>query len=154
VAGMLSGIHPDPFTPGRATLTQRILARRIMAGHRHVFGVGPEAGFDEDRFVITNAYTGGSDDLKKTWDQAPKHRDPVVNDFMRGQLDYDRGDDLLQLGLMDMAAMTRFLRREVPKGAWAGLALTAVMVALQRAILPVIHWADARQGWSILRGWR
>lgn len=156
VAGMLSDIYPDPGAArgGRRSLTQLILARRIMAAHRHVFGVGPEAGFDAARFVITNAYTGGSDDLKKSFAVAPKHRDPGVNAFCAAALDYDRGDDLLQLGRMDLAAMRRFLTREVPRGALAGVLVTAGVMALSRAILPVIHWADAGQNWSILRPWR
>ena len=85
VSGMFSNVWPGP-SAGRRTLTHLMLARRIMAHHRHVFGVGQDAGFDEDRFVITNAYTGGSDDLKKTWDQAPKHRIPLVsNGLMKSQ---------------------------------------------------------------------
>ena len=59
-----------------------------MRRHRRVFGVGEDAGFDEARFVITNAYTGGSDNLKKSFDVAPKHRDEAYNDFCREQLDY------------------------------------------------------------------
>ncbi|MDP5358559.1 MAG: hypothetical protein NWR52_00145, partial [Paracoccaceae bacterium] len=69
-------------------------------------------------------YTGGSDDLQKTWDQAPKHRDDRYNAFCQQALDYTRGDDLLQLGLMDLAAMRSYLAREVPRSAVFGLVLT------------------------------
>lgn len=103
-----------------------------MADHRHVFGVGPDAGFDEARFVITNAYTGGSDDLKKSWGSAPKHREARFNRFCASLLDYDRGDDLLQLGRMDLPALRRCLRREVPKSALAGVILTAGYLSLRR----------------------
>ncbi|MDA9249842.1 hypothetical protein N8140_01975 [Octadecabacter sp.] len=64
--------------------------------------------------MITNAYTGGSDDLKKTWDTAPKHRDAVFNDFCQAVLDYDRGDDVLQLGRIDLPALRHYLTRDVP----------------------------------------
>lgn len=152
VAGMLSDVYPDPRPPGGPrSLRHQIVARRIMAGHRAVFGVGDDAGFDEARFVITNAYTGGSDDLKKTWDAAPKHRDPVVNAYCAATLDYDRGDDVLQLGRMDLTAMRRFLAREVPRTALAGLLVTGALVILSRLILPVVHWADGSRSWSILR---
>jgi hypothetical protein len=154
VAGMLSRVHPDPRRPGRAALGQVILARRIMEGHRHVFGVGPAAGFDEGRFVITDAYTGGSDALKKTWDAAPKHRDPAVNAFCRQALDYERGDDLLQLGLLDLPAFGRWLSREVPRSALAGLLVGGLLMVMGRAVLPLIHWADARQAFGVLRPWR
>jgi len=152
VSEMFSDVWPRPEPAGeRRTLTHLLLARRIMEGHRHVFGVGAEAGFDEARFVITDAYTGGSDDLKKTWEAAPKHRDDRYNAFCAQMLDYGRGDDLIQLGRMDLSAIRKYLSREVPKSAVLGLLLTGAMVALRRLILPVIHWSDSTQAWSILR---
>jgi len=132
VSEMFSDIWPKPDAD-RRTLNHVLMARRIMAEHRHVFGVGPDAGFDEDRFVITNAYTGGSDDLKKTWAAAPKHRDAVFNDFCEDRLDYARGDDVLQLGRMDLPA------------------IKAGFVALRRLILPLIYWSDSTRSYSILR---
>lgn len=152
VTEMFSDVWPTPkANTARRTLTHLLLARRIMENHRAVFGVGPEAGFDEDRFVITNAYTGGSDDLKKTFAVAAKHRDADYNAFCETRLDYDRGDDLIQLGRIDMAAVTRYLRREVPRTALAGLLLTAGLVALRRLILPAIYWADGSRQWATLR---
>ena len=98
------------------------LARGIMRAHRAVFGVGDEAGFDEARFVITDAYTGGSDALKKTFEAAPKHRDEQYNAFCARELDYARGDDVLQLGRIDLAGARRYLLREVPRRFAAGAA--------------------------------
>lgn len=153
VAEMFSDVWPSPIG-GRRTLTHLLHAREIMVSHRDVFGVGPEAGFHEDSFVITDAYTGGSDDLKKTWEQAPKHRDDRYNAFCQSALDYIRGDDVLQLGLMDLAAMRTFLAREVPKSAIIGILLTGALVALRRVVLPAIHWSDSGRSWSILRPYR
>lgn len=150
VCEMFSDVWPGPGQ-GRRTLNHLLLARRIMATQRAVFGVGEEAGFAEETFTISAAYTGGSDDLKKTWDAAPKHRDDRYNVFCAKHLDYDRGDDILQLGRMDLAAMRGYLAREVPKSAIIGLLLTAGLVALHRLILPAVYWADASKSWSILR---
>ena len=153
VTEMFSDVWPSP-RQGRRTLNHLLLAREIMETQRHVFGVGEEAGFDEDRFVITDAYTGGSDDLKKTWEAAPKHRDDSYNAFCQEALNYDRGDDVLQLGQMDLAAMRTYLTREVPKSAVIGLLLTGALVALRRVVLPAMHWADTTQSWSILRPYK
>lgn len=150
VSEMFSDIWPKPHAE-RRTLNHVLMARRIMDQHRHVFGVGADATFDEARFVITNAYTGGSDDLKKTWDAAPKHRDAVFNDFCAAELDYDRGDDVLQLGRMDLPAIRRYLTREVPRSAVLGVMLTGGYVALRRLVLPVLYWSDNTRGFSILR---
>ncbi|KPP91444.1 MAG: hypothetical protein HLUCCA08_09380 [Rhodobacteraceae bacterium HLUCCA08] len=150
VSSMFSDIWPGPEA-GRRRLSHLLLARRIMADHRHVFGVGDDARFDEARFVIENAYTGGSDDLKKTWDAAPKHRDGAVNDFCAAQLDYDRGDDVIQLGRMDLPAIRRYLLREVPKSAVLSVLLTGAFVGLRRLVLPVLHWADGTRAFGVLR---
>ncbi len=150
VSQMFSDVWPGP-DKGRRTLNHLLLAHRIMDTQRHVFGVGPDAGFEEEKFVITDAYTGGSDGLKKTWESAPKHRDDRYNMFCAKQLDYERGDDILQLGRMDLAAMRSYLARQVPKSAVIGLLLTAGLVALRRLVLPAVHWADASKSWSILR---
>jgi len=147
-----SDVYPHPAAPTRRSFEHLLIARRIMESHRHVFGVGPDAGFDEARFVITNAYTGGSDDLRKTFDQAPKHRNDTYNTFCAEQLDYDRGDDVLQLGRMDLAAGRRLLG-DVPRRFLPSVLGTLLMVAFQRAALPAVHWFSAERHWGILRPW-
>ena len=109
VAGALDSVHPAPGTAPTSDHLQ--LARGIMARHRSVFGVGDEAGFDKERFVITNAYTGGSDHLMKTWHEAPRHRSSEINEWCRERLDYERGDDVLQLARFTPAVAFRCLRR-------------------------------------------
>lgn len=155
VAGMVaetfSDVFPAPTRGARRSLRQQLIATEIMAAHRNVFGVGPEAGFDADRFVITNAYTGGSDNLKKTFDAAPKHRKPEYNDFCAAELDYARGDDLLQIGQLDLNAAQRYLLESVPRNALGRLAVASFVILVQRLVLPVLHWADSRRQWSILR---
>lgn len=150
---MFSQVWPAPgFEPRK--LSHLMLARAIMRDQRAVFGVGDEAKFDEKSFVISNAYTGGSDALQKTWEAAPKHRDPAYNAYCEAALNYERGDDVLQLGLMDMAAMRRYLARAVPRSAVLSLLVAGLVVGLRRVVLPVVHWADAQQSWRDLRPWK
>jgi hypothetical protein len=155
VCGMVcetfSDVFPSPQANARASFAHLQLSRDIMRRHRAVFGVGEEAGFDEARFVITDAYTGGSDALKKTFDIAPKHRDEQYNAFCARELDYARGDDLLQVGRIDLAAARRYLLSEVPAGSMPALLATSALLALQRLVLPVMHWMDDRRAFGILR---
>ena len=155
VCGMVCETFSDVFPSPQPALGQSFahlqLARGIMRRHRAVFGVGGEAGFDEVRFIITDAYTGGSDALKKSYDQAPKHRDEKYNAFCARELDYARGDDVLQLGRIDLAAARRYLQREVPAGSLPGLLAASAVLALQRLILPVIHWFDDTHAFGTLR---
>ncbi len=155
VCGMVgetfSDVFPSPQSGSRASFAHLQLARGIMRAHRAVFGVGEEAGFDEARFVISDAYTGGSDALKKSFETAPKHRDEQYNAFCARELDYSRGDDLLQIGRIDLAAARRYLMSEVPAGSMPGLLATSAVLALQRLVLPVMHWMNDRRAFGILR---
>ncbi len=155
VCGMVgetfSDVFPSPQSASRASFAHLQLARGIMRAHRAVFGVGEEAGFDEARFVISDAYTGGSDALKKSFETAPKHRDEQYNAFCARELDYSRGDDLLQIGRIDLAAARRYLMSEVPAGSMPGLLATSAVLALQRLVLPVMHWMNDRRAFGILR---
>lgn len=153
VDGMFSDVWPSPHA-GARKLSHMMLARAIMADHRDVFGVGGDAGFDEQSFVISTAYGGGSEALMKTWDDAPKHRDEAYNAFCASKLDYDRGDDILQLGQMNLPAMRNYLSRSVPRSAWLGLLGAGGLIGLRRVILPVLHWADAGKAWRGLRVWK
>jgi hypothetical protein len=154
VVGMVAESFAQVFpTPDGApqSFDHLLIARQIMRDHRHVFGVGADAGFEETRSVITNAYTGGSDDLKKTYDAAAKHRQEKYNAFCREALDYDRGDDILQIGQVNMAAAQKYAFAEVPPGSLPGVALGAAFLALQALFLPLIHWLDPRKPWGSLR---
>jgi len=151
VSQTFSDVFPSPHPDSRQSFAHLQLARGIMSRHRAVFGVGEEAGFDEARFVITNAYTGGSDALKKTFEAAPKHRDEQYNAFCERELDYARGDDVLQIGRIDLAGARRYLLSEVPPGSLPALLATGTALTLQRLVLPLVHWMDDTRPFGILR---
>ncbi|MBR0684760.1 hypothetical protein JQ594_02425 [Bradyrhizobium manausense] len=151
VSETFSDVYPSPRAEARQSFAHLQLARGIMRLHRSVFGVGDEAGFDEDRSVITDAYTGGSDALKKTFDEAPKHRDPQYGEFCARELNYDRGDDVLQIGRVDLAAARAYLFEQVPHGSLPGLLVASLFLGLQRLVLPVMHWLDDDRMFGTLR---
>ncbi|MBR1087397.1 hypothetical protein JQ621_07865 [Bradyrhizobium manausense] len=155
VVGMVtetfSDVYPSPRPEARQSFAHLQLARGIMRQHRGVFGVGTDAGFDESRFVITDAYTGGSDALKKTFDEAPKHRDPQYAEFCARELNYERGDDVLQIGRIDLAAARAYLFEQVPHRSLPGLFVASLFLGLQRLVLPVVHWLDDSKSFGTLR---
>lgn len=155
VFGMVSEVFDDVFpAPGRLadpSFTHRTLARQIMARHRHVFGVGDEARFDEARSIILDSYTGGSDSLKKTFASAPKHRRAIYNDICETELDYDRGDDFLQLGQINIRALRHYLSRVATPQTAPWLAGQFALFAVQSALLPALHWFADDRPFGILR---
>ena len=151
VSETFSDVYPSPRSEACQSFAHLQLARGIMRQHRGVFGVGAYAGFDENRFVITDAYTGGSDALKKTFDEAPKHRDPQYAEFCARELNYERGDDVLQIGRIDLAAARAYLFEQVPHRSLPGLFLASLFLGLQRLVLPVVHWLDDARSFGTLR---
>lgn len=155
VAEVFVTAYPNPFAnpvaPSRRSFEHLSVAREIMKSHRHVFGVDAGAGFDEARFVITDAYRGGSDNLKKTFDAAPKHRDERVNALCQRELDYQRGDDFLQVARLDLASARKYLLREVPRGSLPAILSQVAFLALGRIVLPLVHWLNPREPMGDLR---
>jgi hypothetical protein len=154
VVGMVAETFSEVFPAQGATpqsFTHRHLAHQIMRRHRHAFGVGEDAVYDADRQVITAAYTGGSDNLKKTFAVAAKHRHADYNAYCERELDYARGDDVLQIGKIDLAAGQRFLSRSVPRSALPQLAVQAMMVLAGAVLAPLIQWLDPTRPYNRLR---
>jgi len=154
VVGMVAETFDRVWPGGREpvpSFAHRYFARQILCDHRDAFGVGEGAGYDADRGVITNAYTGGSDNLKKRFDVAAKHRDARYNDFCRDTLDYVRGDDVLQLGQLNFATAQRFLRRSVPRAALPQLLVQVAVLAAQAVVAPVVQWLAADRSLGALR---
>jgi hypothetical protein len=125
-----------------------------MKDKRYVFGVGPEAEFDAEKFIIKNSYTGGSDHLKKKFSEAQPHRDASYNDFCKNNLDYDRGDDFIQIGQINLNMTKKFLMKSVPKKSVMRIAISLFFVSLQSVLSPVLLWLDYNHKYGELRSWK
>jgi hypothetical protein len=154
VAESFDDVYPTASADARQSYDHLQLARQVMARHRHVFGVGPEAGFDEERFVITDSYTGGSDHLKKTFAEATPHRKPAFNEICERELDYARGDDFLQLGQVSLHATRGYLLKEVPPGSLMGVAVQWTFLFLSSFVSPVLEWLTPSEPSGELRAWK
>ena len=144
VFGMVAESFEDVYPSAKEDARQRYdhlhLARQIMARYRHVFGVGEEATFEEEPSIIRDSYTGGSDNLKKRFPDAPKHRIEAYNTMCEANLDYDRGDDFLQLGKVSLPAARRYFTRSATDVAPTALAMRFSMLALEAFVAPVLQW--------------
>lgn len=153
VTESFSEVFPTPASSRKSSIDHVMLARQIMSQHRQVFGVGPDADFDENHFVIANAYTGGSDHLKKKFTEAQPHRKSIYNDFCQKHLNYDRGDDFLQLGKLDLNVTKGYITRSVPKESLLSVGAGLFVLMVQGLLLPLIHWFQANKHQGEIRPW-
>ncbi len=152
VFGMVSesfhNVYPTADASNRQSYDHLHLGRQIMARHRRVFGVADDAGYEEAGAIIRDSYTGGSDNLKKSFADAPKHRDDRYNETARAALDYGRGDDFLQLGQVTLVAARRFFTRSSTSVSPVAFTMKFALLALEALVAPVIQWfaADTPMG--------
>ena len=155
VIGMVSESFVDVFprldNPDVPPARHLALATQIMAQHRAAFGVSDDAPFRSDRFIIEDAYTGGSDNLKKTFTEATAHRSDVFNTLCAEALDYDRGDDFLQIGRANAEAARRILRKRLPELRGVGLSLQLFSLFLTSLVAPVAQWLNPTRPQGDLR---
>ena len=141
------GMDRDAMPPPR----HLALATQIMARHRAAFGVSEDAPFRADRFVIEDAYRGGSDHLKKNFEQAPHHRMDGYNVLCRDELDYARGDDFLQIGRANAEAARRILGRRLSGLTGVGLSLQLASLFLSSLVAPLAQWLNPSRSQGDLR---
>ena len=141
------GLDRDALPPPR----HLGLATQVMASHRSAFGVSEDAPFRTDRFIIEDAYRGGSDHLKKSQDQAPLHRVKAYNDLCFEELDYARGDDFLQIGRANAEAARRILRRRLEGLTGVGFSLQLGSLFLSSLVAPLAQWLNPSRSQGDLR---
>lgn len=146
-------VYPTPQNLGKPPFIHSWLVRDVMKENRHVFGVGPDADFDSVNFIIKNSYTGGSDHLKKKFSEAQPHRNPIYNDFCKNHLNYDRGDDFIQIGQINLNMTKNFIMKSIPRKSVLGIVVSLVFISIQSILSPLIQWLDSSEKYGVLRPW-
>ena len=151
VGEFVEDVYPSMKRGARRSFAHLQIARQLTATYRAAFGAGPEAEFDEDRFILRNAYTGGSDNLKKSFDEAPKSFDEAANTMCRTQLDYARGDDFVQIGRFTFSVARRYLTRSAAVISPFALVTHGAMLVGESFVAPVLQWLTPDRAMGSLR---
>jgi hypothetical protein len=110
VAYYYDNVFPNPLSDHPQRPKHKIIAEQIFNKHKAAFGVGDDAWFNSEHQIICNSYTGGSDELKKKLTDCQMYRDSRVNNYCEQNLDYSRGDDILQIGKLSDKSIDRFMK--------------------------------------------
>jgi len=78
------------------------IAKTLVSDFGHEFGIGPNAFLDEERFVIQESCRDPSEALSTSYERSAKYRDPRCNTYCKDTIDYERGDELLQIGRLSL----------------------------------------------------
>lgn len=143
IFGLVEMFYSNPYpntSDEQQSFEHYVIAQQIIGQHKDIFGVGEDCEYDPKNQIIKNAYTGGSDTLKKSFDETVKFRDEKVNEKLKDALDYERGDDYLQLAVLDYKLIFRFLGAKAIKSKKGVMLLNLVFLFFTSLLVPVFRW--------------
>jgi hypothetical protein len=73
-----------------------------------------------------------------------KHRKELYNTFCEKNLNYNRGDDFLQIGWFDFSALFGFMAKGAPKNIVFELTLTAFDRWVSNRLIPFGQWIGGK----------
>lgn len=130
VSDNFSGVFPHYSNNTRPSPVGRELALALVREYSHEFGMDRQAEFDPQSFVIRGSCRGPSEALRADYRHSAKYRIHRCNKFCERALDYERGDELLQVGRASVGAgfsiAARLVKTQVARG----------LGAIRRRILP------------------
>lgn len=116
-------IFPSPDGPHEPTETHKAIARTVDAYYRDKIYIRHDALFDDQAFVFRGSveqtvFQKDADDARY------HHRAEHLNDFYRRLMDFERGDEVLQVGFCTVLTSIRHIwhRRPQKRRAMAGAA--------------------------------
>lgn len=98
VADYFGNVYPHYLRKTRPTRTKKEIARRFVSEYGHEFGIGPGGVLNEKTFIIQASCRGTSEVLRSSFEKSAKYAIHRCNEFCRESLNYERGDELLQIG--------------------------------------------------------
>lgn len=98
------------------------IAKAVDAFHRDSIAINDEAIFNANKFVFEGSVDGTVFE-KDSNDQRFHHRDENLTEFYQALLNFERGDEALQIGKVSLLTFPKYLARKA--------------VARMKATLPV-----------------
>ena len=104
-------VYPSPFLKSPSP-QHRYLARLINQRYRWELLIDEQARFDEFKFVFEGSVKGTAFE-KESGDKRFFHRQGWVNQFYQNLLDFERGDEVLQIGKISFLSYPKYLWRSL-----------------------------------------
>jgi len=112
VAMHFERVYPSPFHAGKPGAVHVAIARAIDDHFRDKMYVLPDAVFDPERFVFQGSVKNTVFHKKKI-ETASHHRKQYLNRFYGRLMDFDQGDEVLQVGYFHLTSVINYYLRQV-----------------------------------------
>lgn len=111
VAMYFEQLYPSPYGVKQPSQTHHRIASSIDRHYRESIAINSEAGFDQERFVFRGSVDGTVFE-KDAEDARFHHRDPALTQFYQDLLDFDHGDEALQIGRVSLWTFPKYVCRK------------------------------------------
>ena len=109
------GVVPSPYAAAPPSDAHRAIARAIDTQHRDKVYILPTASLDEERFVFCGSVRG-TVFQKEARDPRFRHRNEFLNSYYESLLDFERGDEAVQVGFVRFATVFRYFQKQGKRG--------------------------------------
>jgi hypothetical protein len=112
VAMYFEDIYPSPYGAEVPTMTHVNIAKDISRRFREPIAINEDADFNMGTFVFEGSVDGTSFQ-KDSEDQRYHHRNKELTKFYQDILNFDKGDEVLQVGKVSMLTFPKYIMRNV-----------------------------------------
>lgn len=111
VSDNFGDVFPHYLQNTKATAEKCEIAHKLVYEHGHEFGMGPDAYLDLRNFVVRGSCRGPSDALRVDYENSAKYIAVSCNKFCELTLDYERGDEFVQVGHVSLRTSISVIAR-------------------------------------------
>lgn len=110
VAKYFEDIYPSPYGPKTPTENHVKIAETISNKYRAEIAINDDAIFNLKNFIFEGSIEGTSFEKKKEDDRF-HHRNKELNTYYMNLLDWDRGDEVLQVGKVSILTLPKYYKK-------------------------------------------
>lgn len=111
VAMYFEDLYPSPYGVKQPTQTHHHIAQAIDAQFRESIAINEAACFDASQFVFKGSVDGTVFE-KDAEDARFHHRDPALTQFYQDLLNFEQGDEALQIGRVSLMTFPKYMIRK------------------------------------------
>lgn len=111
VALYFEDVYPSPYGPIAPSMSHIKIANGISKHYRDQIAINETANFNLDNFVFESSVEGTLF-LKDEEDKRFHHRNNQLNDYYKNLLDFERGDEVLQVGKVSLMTLPKYFAKQ------------------------------------------